>query len=586
MIEPKAEVASNQKTIHVIGPLRLSQRPAASVAGITLLASLWLAVGKARSTLIVLAPRAISALVFLAGVLLLMSGATPSASGRLDALNALLPLPFIEISHFAASLAGGALLLLARALQRRLDAGWQLAVVLLALGAFLSLFKGWDVEEASLLGMSCLALLPLRKQFYRRSSLLWEPFSHSWVAAIATALLASGVLVVVSHVHAPVAQLPWWKIALHSEAPRSIRATVGTMALIALFAFYKLVTPVDPPLMVPDADALERARRIAEKSTATYANLALRGDKALLFSPAQDAFLMFGRRGRCWVALGEPIGPEQSARELLWQFRNLCDRFDGWCVLFEVSEKWRPQCSELGLVLLALGEEARVLLPDFTLNTPARKKLREARSRLTRHGYRFRILRREDVPAALPALANISNAWLSAKHVAEKGFSNASFDSRYLSRFPVAVVETDAGIVAFANLWLGAGKEELSIDLMRHLPTAPNGTMDLLFSELMLWGRNEGYRWFNLGMAPLSNLKAASQGSLWPHLGTLVYQHAEHFYNFEGLRRYKEKFGPVWRPLYLASSGGLALPAILLDITALIAGSLPAIVSRQRGGPG
>ena len=52
-----------------------------------------------------------------------------------------------------------------------------------------------------------------------------------------------------------------------------------------------------------------------------------------------------------------------------------------------------------------------------------------------------------------------------------------------------------------------AGKEELSIDLMRYVEEAPSGVMEYLFTELMLWGRKEGYRWFNLGMAPLSGLE-------------------------------------------------------------------------------
>jgi phosphatidylglycerol lysyltransferase len=534
--------------------------------------------------LLAVAPQAVATTVFVAGALLLFSGAMPAASGRLDELNSLLALPFIEISHFIASLAGAALLLLAHALQRRLDAGWQLALALLGLGAGLSLLKGWDFEEASLLGLACLGLLPLRKQFYRRSSLLGQPFTRAWAMAIAAVLLASAFLVLFGHAQTPYADQPWWHFALHSEAPRSQRATIGAIALIALFSLYRLLRPVRPPLLVPDAAELARASAIARRSPATYANLVLRGDKALLFSPAGDAFLMYGRRGRCWVAMGEPVGPEDSARALLGQFHDLCDRFDGWCVLFEVSEKCRAPCADLGMILTPLGEEARVALTGFALDSPAKKKLREVRARLTRRGYRFQILDRDEVGAAMPALARVSHAWLAAKNTAEKGFSNASFDSRYLAQFPLAIVRSGTEIVAFANIWMGADKEELSIDLMRHLPTAANGTMDLLFCELMLWGRAEGFRWFNLGMAPLSNLTERSQSQLWPYLGTLLYRHGEHFYNFAGLRHYKEKFGPVWRPLYLASPGGLALPAILVDVTALMAGSLSAIVAKRGAG--
>ena len=53
-----------------------------------------------------------------------------------------------------------------------------------------------------------------------------------------------------------------------------------------------------------------------------------------------------------------------------------------------------------------------------------------------------------------------------------------------------------------------------------------------------------------------------------PHFDSLWI--ADHFYGFEGLREYKDKFDPVWSPKYLAARGGLALPRILADVTALI----------------
>lgn len=353
--------------------------------------------------------------------------------------------------------------------------------------------------------------------------------------------------------------------------------------LEVLFAAAHLLRPMRPSPAPPGAADIERARPIVEQSVQTYANLVFRGDKALLFSQPGNAFLMYGRMGRSWIAMGDPIGPEDEARELLWQFRDLCDRFDGWCVFFEVRPEHLGLYAELGLALTQLGEEARVDLARFSLDGPAHRDLRQSRSTLLRGGCRFEILPREAVSTALPALAHVSDAWLARKATREKGFSNASFDARYLTYFPLAVVRKDDEIIAFANLWLGAGKEELSVDLMRHLPHAPNGTMDFLFTELLLWGRQEGYRWFNFGMAPLSGLNTHSDSPLWHRFGNFVYRHGEHFYNFHGLRCYKQKFDPVWTPLYLASPGGIALPAILIDVTALIAGGLTGIVLKQAG---
>lgn len=113
---------------------------------------------------------------------------------------------------------------------------------------------------------------------------------------------------------------------------------------------------------------------------------------------------------------------------------------------------------------------------------------------------------------------------------------------------------------------------------MRFLRDAPNGVMEYMFVKLMLWGREQGYRWFNLGMAPLSGMQEHALAPLWMRLGALLYRHGENFYNFQGIRQYKDKFAPVWEPKYLASPGGLALPRIVTNVAALIAGGLRGVV--------
>jgi phosphatidylglycerol lysyltransferase len=134
--------------------------------------------------------------------------------------------------------------------------------------------------------------------------------------------------------------------------------------------------------------------------------------------------------------------------------------------------------------------------------------------------------------------------------------------------------------VAFANLLSSGDSKEVSLDLMRYSPAAPAGVMEYLFIELLLWGKGQGYKQFNLGMAPLSGLQNRTLAPLWSRAGALLYRHGEHFYNFRGLRQYKEKFDPSWEPRYLASPGGLALPRVLANTAALISGGLRGVVSR------
>ncbi len=163
---------------------------------------------------------------------------------------------------------------------------------------------------------------------------------------------------------------------------------------------------------------------------------------------------------------------------------------------------------------------------------------------------------------------------------AEKGFSLGSFSETYMRWFPAAVVRRGGTIVAFVNLWCGAERDELSLDLMRYSPSAPEGVMEYLFCEVMLWGKTQGYQWFNLGMAPLAGLEYRPLAPIWNRAGGLIFRHGEHFYNFQGLRAYKEKFDPVWSPRYLASPGGLILPRIFLDLATLISGSVGKLMTK------
>ncbi|MFN8583484.1 MAG: phosphatidylglycerol lysyltransferase domain-containing protein [Gemmatimonadaceae bacterium] len=114
----------------------------------------------------------------------------------------------------------------------------------------------------------------------------------------------------------------------------------------------------------------------------------------------------------------------------------------------------------------------------------------------------------------------------------------------------------------------------------RHTAEAPRSAMEYLFVRLMLWGKAEGYAWFDLGMAPLSGFESRALAPVWNRIGSLAFRHSEHFYNFRGLRQYKEKFDPVWEPKYLASRAGLALPRILVHVTSLISGGLRGAVAR------
>jgi phosphatidylglycerol lysyltransferase len=518
--------------------------------------------------------------VFATGTILLLSGATPTVAWRLTLLRGLVPLPLLEASHFIASLAGAGLVLLAYGLYRRMNAAWVLTMALLAAGVVTSLLKGLDFEEATVAAIALAAMLPARARFYRLSSLLDERWTPGWIIAVAVAICTSIWLGFFAYRHVDYSSSLWWQFEFEGDAPRFLRATVGAVSIALLLAVVRLLRPSRRPPVRPSREELDRARAILTQVPQALANLALLGDKCLLFNEAGTAFLMYSVRGRSWVGMGDPVGSEADVIELLWRFRELVDRHGGWAVFYEVSRHRLPLFLEQGLTLLKLGEEARVPLPSFSLEGGSRASLRRWRNAVERAGCRMEILPAGASDALLPDLERISSDWLAARNTREKRFSLGSFSPAYLRQFPIAVVRQGTRPVAFATLWTTEAREELMVDLMRYVRDAPANVMTYLFIQVMLWGREQGYRWFNFGMAPLAGLQHRALAPLWSRLGAFVFRHGESFYSFRGLREYKDRFDPVWEPRYLASPGGLALPLILTDVASLIGGGLKGVFAK------
>jgi phosphatidylglycerol lysyltransferase len=537
------------------------------------------AVGSGLDALSPVAPRLFALLAFLAGIVLLVSGGLPGEPARLAVLGEILPQALIELSHFTGSLVGMALLLLARSLGHRVAEAWAAAIGLLIAGIIASLLKGFDYEEALLLLVVLGALAASRKEFYRRAALLDERLTPPWLVAISLTLLGVVWLISFAYAHVEYAHALWWQVELMADAPRSLRAAVGAAMLLGTAGLMQLLRPARFQPRLPTADELAEAAAIARSGSSNADWLALTGDKALLFNDARDAFVMYGVIGRSWIAMGQPAGLEPRWPELIWRFHEAANRHGGRTVFYEVGAHALPHFLDLGLSILRLGECARVELAGFSLDGRRRANLRYGHKRAQKDGARFEVLPPAAVAGCMAELAAISDAWLATHSTREKRFSLGFFDPAYVARTPVAVVRVEGRIVAFANLWLAGDRSTCSPDLMRYRPDAPKGVMDYLMIETMLWAKAEGYRLYELGMAPLSGLPAHRLAPLWSRLGRLLYRHGANFYNFEGLRAFKDKFDPVWEPVYLFYPRR-TLARVLADLAALIAGGWAGVVRK------
>ncbi|HWA61784.1 MAG TPA: GNAT family N-acetyltransferase, partial [Caulobacteraceae bacterium] len=237
---------------------------------------------------------------------------------------------------------------------------------------------------------------------------------------------------------------------------------------------------------------------------------------------------------------------------------------------------------ELGFSIQKTGESAAVPLDSFSLEGRRRETLRRNWRKTGEGGGTFEVIPPGAPDALICELKAISDQWLSHHAGGEKAFSMGGFVASYVAEFPIAVVRVDGRIVAFATLWTTAKKTSFSMDLMRYSDDAPKNVMDFLFVELLQWGREEGYVAFEFGMAPLAGLEDRPLAPIMSRVGNLLFERGEEIYNFRGVRRYKDKYDPVWQPRYLAAPHKWALPILLADVGLLSSGGVAGLTRRPK----
>ena len=538
-----------------------------------------------KSVVLAMAPNLAAIITLGAGLMLLASGATPSSPERLRWLTQLAPLSIIEVSHFLSSILGLVLVLLAFGLSRRLDAAWAATVGLLVLGAVLALLKGFNWEETTALALIGLVLAPLRAAFPRKARLTRMEITPGWMLSALAAIAGSGFLAYWSFSNVDYSDELWWRVVADDDASRALRASAGVSILFMAIGIWRLIsTPAAPPVVGDDDPSFAKVRAILASAEGSNpeANLALLGDKRFLFSASGESFLMFGVRGRSWIALGPPVGKREERMDLLWRFRELADAHAARPAIYGIGPDILPEVVELGFAIQKTGESAAVPLESFSLKGRKREVLRRNWRKAGEVGAVFEVVTADQVGPLLPELEAISNTWLSHHAGGDKAFSMGGFVEGYVSEFPCALVRVEGKIVAFATIWTTPDLSAFSMDLMRYSEDAPKNVMDYLFVELLHWGAVQDYVAFEFGVAPLAGLEDRPLAPIMSRVGRLLFERGEEIYNFRGVRRYKDKYDPIWQPRYIAAPNKWAIPMLLADVSMLSAGGMAGLVKRPR----
>lgn len=522
-----------------------------------------------------MAPMLYAVLTFITGGVMLVASAMPLFLPRIEYMARLIPEAIIEVSHLFASVVGTLLLIVSLGLWRRLHNAWLFSVLLFPAGALFTYLKGGDVISICVMIGLTLCLFTSHQAFYRRGKV-----SHlSLTPMRLTALLATLSLATWSGFYAyknqAYSQELWWNFGLQADASRFLRASAIVAAIMLIYLVWRLLQPLGQSHKPEHcSEVMAKVKQILEQSnnSVSESNLALMGDKRFMFSASGQSFIMYGVKGRNWIALGEPIGLDSERRQLLLKFHETADHCGAWPCFYSIRSRNLHDFVDMGLSIQKIGEMALVPIKGYDLAGKTKARFRQARNRAAREGVSFKVIYAKEDSYEMECLESISLEWLRHHRGREKSFSLGCFDRKVLTTQPIAVAIKDNEIIAFSNLWGTPDKSELSLDLMRYTPDCMAGVMDYLFTEVMLWGGDQGYKYFSLGMAPMSGLDAKNFSSLMSRFGRLVYKYGGKFYSFQGLRAFKKKFNPDWEPIYLAAPNQAVMPRALGNLALLSAG--------------
>ncbi len=498
----------------------------------------------------------------LGGVLLILSTVTSEKFLRSIHLYGFLSADIRNATALTSIAIGTVLIVLAYGLKQRVRHVYFIAVGLLAVGVLSSLREGMEYKDAAILLLFAVLLLASRDHFQNEPK---KPTKAQLIKATALTLLIPLILL----------SLRIWAIHAKTVYIRSVSPNHRLLQLaFCLFAISVIVTTIifshsqKLDFVAPTHGEIDEFHNfLLSHDGNNYSYLYGLGDKQIFYNSAHTvAFLYRPHRGSLLV-LGDPIGVGDDFPAAVDELLTFADDHNMSIAFYQIANRYLPLVVEEGLQIVKIGEDATIELDSYSNVGNSGKIFRRMRNRMAQNGTFFELIYPPFSDSLIKELKEVSDSWLGERE--EMGYSLGFFDPDYLSNGPVAVVRSKERIEGFANV-VFFNKETVSFDLMRFRTDSPGGTMDGILVSLIEWAKEVGFKEFNLGMAPLSNVgrKRHSHGA--ELVVRYVHDFGDRIYNFHGLRAYKEKFRPRWDSRYLVYSSKKSLPSLLLALLEII----------------
>lgn len=503
----------------------------------------------------------LSIFTLIVGIILCLSVATPSILLRIKFLRRFVKKDVLVLARFITLTSGGLLILLSQGIKKSVKKSFYIAETVLLISVFSTLLKGLDIEESIITLILGIVMYIMKDGFTEKAI----KFSTKYFAN--TIIKLSSVTVFFIFISNSVRKVNFFS----SHRKYSLQYLIENKKFILLYVLFVLIlsylaqytrTKKITFSKLTDEDFSKIGKFLDEYGGNEFSHLVYMNDKNVYFDKTNTVMIMYRPVQNSVIVLGDPIGKKENFVEAINDFIIYCNEYHMNVCFYEINGENLELYCDQGFRFVKVGQDATLNLNEFSLVGKKNRTWRHVINNFDKGNYEFKV--EEATDNLLSQMKVVSDKWLGNKN--EMGFSLGFFDEDYLKRTKIACIYKDNELLAFANLQPFYDNKTLSIDLMRYDRSNEDGLMDFIFIKLILWGQDNNFEKFYLGMAPLSKVGDKIYSKKKEKILNIVYNTQNKIYNFKGLRNYKDKFKPDWSNKYIAYTSDFNLPYILINV--------------------
>lgn len=522
-------------------------------------------------------------MIFVLGIVNILSVVTPPLTERLKLVREFLPVSSIRASNLLVIFIGAALFITAAFLIRGLRAAWLIALVLSILSLIGHITKALDYEEATIALITVIILLVTAKEYRAKSNPRLVRLGVSTAIMVFAAVYVFGSVgfyfMDVRHFGVDFS----WKQSLgyaagnflllqNNELHPISRFGKEFISMISALGFlswgFFFYTLIRPHILnhTNTNQSLQKAKYfLSQFGSSAVDCFKVYPDKLLFISDQWEGFIAYRIANGFAIVLEEPVCAENRKVDLLKDFEQHCRRMGLKTAFYRVDEDGIYFFEKLNRKKLLIGQEAIADVNEFKLEGKDRKSLRNGLNSLQKKGYTTVISKAPQTNDLLQELKMVSDEWLKSYEKSELIFSQGMFDAAQLGEQDIILVrDNENKVVAFLNIIPDFTPEECTYDMIRKTADAPGGCMDALIVELINYAKQKGLRYINLGLVPMTGFEKPD--STAERIVKFAAEKIKRYRHYQGQRNFKEKYASEWLNKYLVYENDfdlIRLPAAL-----------------------